>query len=128
MGIGSVAFERLKANIIAEVTKAIDQVDQDLVSIAKTDTAPVREGKLRSSIQAETDLRIQALKGGGIGIVGGVAARVPYAMIQHEVVFNHPKGGEDHYFTGPFDQKKQTYQSFINQAVQRAIRASAEGA
>ena len=44
-----------------------------------------------------------------------------YAIIQHEEIFHHPKGGRDHYLQIPAEQYREMYASWIAEAVDKKL-------
>lgn len=108
-------FERAKVRVPGGVLKALDEALTDLQAQGAK-RAPVDEGFLRGSIEKDP-ITIRD----GI-LSGAVAARLPYARIQHDSPdFNHPKGGEAFYLSGPLAERSAAYQSNIAKAVQQAL-------
>ncbi len=82
--------------------------------------APLRFGFLRANVNAEP---IKVVMTGGRALLrGSVSARTPYAYIQHENVFNHPKGGEDHYLTRPIEERSAMYTKALGAEVMSSLK------
>ncbi len=114
-------FDVAQQVLLDKLAKAVQDIDVDIESYGSTH-APVRYGFLRASIQAQP---VQLLSvGGRIIIRGSVAAAVPYAYIQHENVYYHPKGGEDHYLSRPMEERANVYQKSLADAMASALAAA----
>lgn len=114
-------LDKLFYEAFREVQQALRDVAQD-VAAQGTQHAPVDTGILRASISAETQFKVDRLKG---QMSLEVVARTPYAYIQHENEdFNHPRGGEAKYLTKPAAERADQYRATIAAALATALRRS----
>ncbi len=108
----------LLAETYKGVADALQNVALDVASIASTSEAPVREGRLRASTNALTEVKIAQVKG-SVELSTGVLSSETYALIQHERTdFNHPKGGKDHFLTDPLKRGEAKYVGFVAAAAE----------
>lgn len=88
--------------------------------------APIRFGFLRASMEP-LPIRVEKIDG-RMRLVGGVAARTPYAWVQHEhSEYNHPLGGEDHYLTKPLKEREERYRALLAQGAMDALKEASRG-
>lgn len=87
--------------------------------------APIKMGFLRASIEP---LPITLEKvGNRVRLVSGVAARQPYAFVQHEhEEYNHPKGGEAKYISRPLAERAEMYRTALAKAAMAALKEAAK--
>ncbi len=112
---------RMSAEGMQNTREALNLAAEDLASIAKTETAPIRYGHLRRGIHAVAAENFEQAVGGSV-IFADVVAPEDYAYIQHEGDFNHPKGGQQYYLTDPLERRGPTkYMPLIERAAGRAI-------
>lgn len=97
----------------AAAAKAMAEAMADLHSRA-VNQAPIDTGDLRSSARHGVD------RSNG-EIVGWVNFDSPYAAVQHEGHFNHPKGGNRKYLENPFRENAARYGQHIARAIRREI-------
>lgn len=89
-------LERKLQEMRKEAKRSLVRGAEYIMTISKVQYVPVRDGILRSTghvTPAEGDALLVTLAYGG--------PSAPYAVIQHEKVFNH-RIGEDHYLEKPF--------------------------
>lgn len=111
-------LDKIGASIFAELKVGLVLVTEDLAGEGSR-KAPVDEGHLKASVRRETDFKIAVIQG-ALQISQNVVAQTPYAFVQHEREdFNHPKGGQAKYLTGPLAEKAGQYQAFLAAAVER---------
>lgn len=88
--------------------------------------APIRFGFLRASMEP-LPIRVERV-GDRMRLVGGVAARTPYAWVQHEhSEYNHPLGGEDHYLIKPLQEREKRYRALLARAAMDALKEASRG-
>lgn len=118
-------FDALMTESFGEVKAAVNMAAQDLARIARTKTAPVDKGDLRRATNAEAEFIYAQGSGQGLTISKRVVAAEDYAYIQHEEDYEHPKGGQQYYLSGPLEEKEAQYTAFIGAAVKRALDKAA---
>lgn len=78
--------------------------------------APIDTGDLRANCS------ISPLKQSGHKVSLNVGYDLPYARRQHEhLEYRHPKGGKAKYLEDPFNENKTKYDSYIKEAVKKAL-------
>jgi len=132
--MGSTAADLKNAKTLAFFDKAIQQVPQAMqkafrdvlldLAAQGAQRAPIKFGFLRGSIEP---LAITVDKlAGRTRLVGGVAARTPYAHKQHEhEEYNHPLGGEAKYLTRPLQEREERYRDSLAKAAMDALKKAA---
>ncbi len=124
LGLGKL-IKRLGVNVANQLIIAGRGVRDDIVGQGRL-RAPIDRGDLRRSINAEGDYAI--VEAGGQKIEFSIRAAAEYAAIQHEnETFEHPKGGEAKYLSGPAEERKDMHMEFIAKAIRRAMIQTAAG-
>lgn len=110
MNEGEAAKHRVRAATIA----AVEQITNDLLGRAQRD-APVEEGTLRGSGQANVDVTPTRVS-------GEVTFDTVYAARQHEeVTWKHPKGGKAKYLEDNLKAMAPRYLAALAAAIRKAM-------
>jgi hypothetical protein len=115
-------FDRLPAEIFAQLTNALMDIGTDLEGQGRL-RAPIDKGLLRQSVHNEGLYRVAQAQGTANRLVVRVAARTPYAKIQHERTdFKHPRGGEAKYLEKPLAERLERYKARLSEGIRTALR------
>jgi len=114
-------IRNMKKEVKEKTIEAFEDVVLDLADKA-LNLAPVDTGKLRKSADPEVKV-----KGNKITATVTFSAKNPvngydYALIQHEVKFNHPKGGQWKYLEQPLNENRDRYKKFVADKIKEATR------
>lgn len=91
------------------LSDAMDDLHSRAVSLAPIDTGDLRSSA-RSGVKDEQD-----------GFYGWVNFDSPYALVQHEGHFQHPRGGQRKYLEAPFRANAQRYGKSIAREIRKAV-------
>ena len=115
-------FDKAIQRTPEKMIQAFDKVLTDLEAQG-VKRAPIKHGFLRASIEKLAVVIKRSV--GLLRLEGGVAARRPYALVQHEnLEFRHPKGGEAQYLLRPLVERQEMYRESLMKAAREALKES----
>jgi len=100
---------------------AAEDVVLDLADKA-LNLAPVDTGALRKSANPEVKVKNNKVSGTVTFSAKNPINGYDYALIQHEVNFNHPKGGQWKYLETPLKQNSKKYKKHVDKKVAEVLR------
>ena len=120
-------FELYDAEIQKQIIKTLDSAVHDCAMDLKRESvnqAPIDTGALRRSAYVyktkELEREVGYDKNNAKGILG------TYAIVQHERNFNHPNGGKWKYLEDPYNERKERYEKYIEQALEDFVNGFSE--
>jgi hypothetical protein len=114
-------IKNMKKEVKEKTIEAFEDVVLDL-AIKAVDLAPEDTGDLKKSADPEVKV-----KGSKITATVTFSAKNPingydYALIQHEVNFKHPNGGQWKYLEQPLKENRDRYKKFVADKIKEATR------
>ena len=82
--------------------------------------APKDTGRLRNSADPEVKVKNNKITATVTFSAKNPVNGYDYALIQHEVKFNHPNGGQWKYLKQPLDENRDRYKKFVADKIKEA--------
>ena len=108
-----------------KVRKAVIEAAEDnMIDLADKafDLAPKDTGRLESSANPEVEVKGNRVNGKVTFSAKNPETGYDYALIQHEVPFNHPKKGEWKYLEKPLKENARKYKQHMDNKVGEALK------